>query len=77
MTETPRDKFHKMEVKHVALMAEWERAEYLAGYARSLLHSTEDTARMRAEVSAEVERLKVVSSELRAAVRVERMGVKS
>jgi len=59
MTETLREKFHKREVQHVANLSEMAREFYPSEYERSPLHSKQDVARMRAEVSEEVERLKV------------------
>lgn len=59
MTETLRQTFHQREVWHVAKMAPTERAEYLAEYERSPLHSAQDTARMRIDVARSVLRMKV------------------
>lgn len=65
MTKTFFQQLHRKEVEHVASMLEHEREEYLRKYATvefregGLVHSADQSSTMRAEVLAEVERMKV------------------
>lgn len=65
MTKTFFQQLHRKEVEHVARMPEHEREEYLRNYATvefpggGLVHSADQSSAMRAEVLAEVERMKV------------------
>ena len=65
MTKTFFQQLHRKEVEHVARMPKEERDEYLYNYAAlefpggGLVHSADQSSAMRAEVLAEVERMKV------------------